>query len=394
LVSGLLAAAVLVTSLGVPAGAVDGPTRVMIVGDSVTHGSDGDYTWRYFSWRGLEQTGASVDFVGPHRATLDDGGYADPDFDQDHASRWGMAMREMLDGPDDGAPRISSLIEAHDPDVVVEALGVNDLTWLGMDAEDLAAQVRALVAEARATKSDVDIVLAGVPQTWIARVDDYNALLPALAVELSADDSRVVAAPVPDFIENVDTYDFAHPTTVGQVKIAAAVSVALERLGVGHAVTMPVPAVPGAHDPVVPPPSPPPGPAPSPTPVPEPTSVPDPTPVPGPGVPPAPEPPVVEVLPGIVSAALSPPSLRVTVQHRGWVRLSWQVPDRAAATRIWIRDLSVRRSRWTRLRTDVAAPRSSYRLHFARGHRVRFRAAAVAVDRISATSPTVGVRTR
>ena len=274
----------------------------------------------------------------------------------------------------------------------------------------MAEQVRELVAEARSTKAGVDVVLAGVPQTWIAKVDAYNALLPGLAAELSTDDSRVVAAPVPDFTENVDTYDLAHPTTVGQVKIAAAVSVALEQLGLGHTVTMPVPAIPGAHDPVVPPsdpPDPPPGPTPIPTP--EPTPVPPPVPTPEPtsaptpevgpappaDVPPAPVPPVVEqAVPAIVSAALPAPTLRVRVQRRGWVRLSWQVPDRAEATRVWFRDLSAKRSRWTRLRADVAAPRSSYRLHFPRGHRVRFRAAAVAVDRISATSPTVGARTR
>jgi hypothetical protein len=232
LVSGLVAA-FLATGAGAPAaataatGVAGDVTRVMMIGDSVTHGSDGDYTWRYFSWRGLEQTGASVDFVGPQTTTLDGGGYADPDFDQDHASRWGMAMWEMLDNPHEGAPRISTLIEDHDPDVVVEALGVNDLTWLGFEADGMADQVRELVAEARATKADVDIVLAGVPQGWIDKVDDYNALLPGLAAELSTDDSRVVAAPVPDFTQNVDTYDLAHPTTAGQVKIAAAVSAAL-----------------------------------------------------------------------------------------------------------------------------------------------------------------------
>jgi outer membrane biosynthesis protein TonB len=297
LVSGLVAA-FLAVGAGAPAGATAATgvagdvTRVMMIGDSVTHGSDGDYTWRYFSWRGLEQTGASVDFVGPQTTTLDGGGYADPDFDQDHASRWGMAMWEMLDNPHEGAPRISTLIEDHDPDVVVEALGVNDLTWLGFEADGMADQVRELVAEARATKADVDIVLAGVPQGWIDKVDDYNALLPGLAAELSTDDSRVVAAPVPDFTQNVDTYDLAHPTTAGQVKIAAAVSAALEQLGVGHAVTMPLPATPGAHDPVVPDPEPDPGPSPEPTPEPEPepAAAAEPEPEPIPAAEPEPEP--------------------------------------------------------------------------------------------------------
>lgn len=229
------------------------PTRVLIVGDSVTHGIRGDYTWRYFAWKALMQSGASVDFVGPHSGTngieadqFFTGPYADADFDTDHAARWGMAMHEMLDAPDATSPAIGDLVEASDPDVIVEQLGVNDFDREGLTAGEMESQVRQFVADARAVKPEVDVVLGSLPQTWIREVSAYNAALPALAGELTTDESRLTATPVAAFTNGVDTYDFAHPTTSGQEKIAAAVSVGLERLGIGRAFAVTEPAAPAA----------------------------------------------------------------------------------------------------------------------------------------------------
>lgn len=244
------AAALAAASAAVPAhaaGPSDSPTRILMLGDSVTQGSDGDYTWRYFSWRGLQQTGATVDFVGPRVGTnaaagMFSGGYADPGFDGDHASRWGLSMWEMLNAPSETAPAVDHLVSTYDPDVVVETLGVNDFVWFTLGPDVVAAQLAALVQQARAAKPDVDVVLGSIPQTWIVGATDYNAMLPGLAAAWSTPESQVVAAPAADLVRGVDTSG-AHPTTIGQVKIAASVSVALETLGVGHAVSMPLPAV-------------------------------------------------------------------------------------------------------------------------------------------------------
>lgn len=229
--------------------------RVMIVGDSVTHGSDGDYTWRYFAWKSLEENGAYVDFVGPHQGTFKgdgavwDGSYADPAFDQDHASRWGLAMAETLYWSEETPESLM----AHNPDVVVEMLGVNDFVWLGQTAEGMTNLVREFVARVRAIKPDTDIVIGSLPQVWIREVESYNALLPNLADELTTAESRVVSTPVPSFVEGEDTYDPAHPNTQGQQKIAASVTEALRSLGIGNApVFVPVEAVPVPVTPVKP----------------------------------------------------------------------------------------------------------------------------------------------
>ena len=189
----IIAAAVVAAALAVPsasagAGGSD-QVRVMMLGDSVTHGLSGEYTWRYFSWKGLEQTGAVVDFVGPHVGTYSDDGwfdgtYADSSFDQDHASRYGLSLWETLFFP--GGERTPSVEElmAHEPDVIVETLGVNDLMTLNQTSEQLSSHVVDLVGRARAVDPTVDVVLGALPQVWIERVPAYNAMLPQIAAEL------------------------------------------------------------------------------------------------------------------------------------------------------------------------------------------------------------------
>ena len=257
----IIAAVVVTAALTVPSASAstpdDGPVRVMMLGDSVTHGLSGDYTWRYFSWRGLEKTGADVDFVGPHVGTYSeagwfDGTYADSRFDQDHASRYGLSMWETLFFP--GGERTPSVEElmAHEPDVIVETLGVNDLMTLNQTSEQLASHVVEIVRRARAVDPTVDVVLGSLPQVWIERAPAYNAMLPGIAAELSTSASRVVVTPVAAFTRGVETYDDAHPTLLGMRKIAESVSAGLEQLGIGRTVLMPEP---GTEEPPAPSPS-------------------------------------------------------------------------------------------------------------------------------------------
>jgi len=48
----------------------DAPMRVMIVGDSMTCGAEGDFTWRYRIWEWFRRENVSVQFVGPYVGTL------------------------------------------------------------------------------------------------------------------------------------------------------------------------------------------------------------------------------------------------------------------------------------------------------------------------------------
>lgn len=236
----LTVAVVALAALVAPAGAhadTQEPTRILIVGDSVTNGSVGDWTWRYRLWNNLVGPGgADVDFVGPNTGVLDAEAdtvnameYADPDFDVDHAARWGMSFA-FPDHPP------AELVEEYDADVVVEMLGLNDLTWLQGSPEVVADIARRWVGEMRSVNPEVSVVLTELPQDWIVKVSEYNVLLEQVAADLDEPGARVVVAeaPVP-FVLDSDTWDIGHPSATGEVKIARSVAEALEDVGVGSA---------------------------------------------------------------------------------------------------------------------------------------------------------------
>lgn len=235
--AGLALVAALLTACG-----DDEPTRILIVGDSVTQGSAGDWTWRYRLWQHLTDDSVDVDFVGPSDElagpppAAPNGDYADPDFDRDHAARWGEGFGD-LDDP------IGDLVEAYHPDVVVEMLGVNDLI-AGLGPDRVLDEVGAFVAAAQEADPGLDVVIGQLAQAWVGGVPTYDSGLAAVASEHSTDDARVVVAQAPaDYVEGVDTWDPAHPSATGEVKIAASVADALAGLGIGEDYPRPLPTV-------------------------------------------------------------------------------------------------------------------------------------------------------
>lgn len=218
----ILLLAMLSALISVPAQAT-GPLRVLIVGDSVAHGKVGDYTWRYRLWKEFERHDRPVDFVGPRNDVLDGDaqGYADPDFDSDHAARWGASFEA------DGG-LASGLAETYRPDVLILALGLNDLTWGNKPPGQVQAWMAEYVADVRVHVPDVDVVLARAPQYWFQGVPEFNTLVDALATTTPR---TVVSALDEGFIDGVDTYDPAHPSESGERKIANALAASLLSLG-------------------------------------------------------------------------------------------------------------------------------------------------------------------
>jgi lysophospholipase L1-like esterase len=230
----------------------DDPAEVMLLGDSLTIGSTGDWTWRYRLWRHLAATAPGrVDLVGSRddlfdRATSTYGhqAYVDPRFDRDHQARWGENAAFL-------AP-LGPLVDAHDVDVLVEMLGTADLAYLLHTPTRVAADLRDLVGEARAANPEVDVVLGEVPAPWRADVVELNAMLHALASELDTPTSRVVVAETADGASRLEhTYDDSHLNARGEVLVAAAVADALARLDLGRDAARPLPSVPiGPRTPV------------------------------------------------------------------------------------------------------------------------------------------------
>lgn len=223
------------------ASAAEGPTRILLLGDSVTQGSSGDWTWRYRLWQLLTRAEVDVDFVGPRDDLWDlrtDGpggtSYAEPAFDRDHAARWGM-WAGILDVP------VATLMAHHQPDVVVVMLGVNDLLWSDDPASVAVGRVRSIVEQARASHPGVAVVLGEATQSWFTDVPDFNEGLHGLAEELTTPASPVTVAPVATaYSASEDTWDGSHPNARGEVRIAAGVADALAGVGVGGPVPRPL----------------------------------------------------------------------------------------------------------------------------------------------------------
>ncbi|MEU4690578.1 GDSL-type esterase/lipase family protein [Actinoplanes sp. NPDC023714] len=247
-----LALALTVTALVAPAstaaGAAAGP-RIMVVGDSISQGSTGDYTWRYRFYRNLVAQGVPADMVGPRDWIFDnvaqrqgDTRYADPNFDRDHDATWGRAAVEEKD-------TIAGEVRGADPDYLLILLGINDLAWF-TDPAGAEAGLRAVVANARSAKPTVRIVLGSVLPTaraatdpaFAAKVADLNVRIAAIVSGTSA---AALAATANGFVAGDDTYDGVHPNARGELKIAAAFQDALaSRFRVGRAYPRPLPPVP------------------------------------------------------------------------------------------------------------------------------------------------------
>ena len=257
-VRALSTALVVAGLVGLPAGSAPSraapadPVRILIVGDSMTQGSSGDWTWRYRLWRHLTEHGVPVDFVGPRTDLWEyveahDGSqaYVDPAFDRDHAARWGMPLAAMGADPPAGiGATVGDLVDDYHPDVVVEMLGVNDLAFGGKTPAQLVGMLHDFVDQARAADPGVDVVLGQIPQPWRSDVATFNPMLGDLADDLDTELSHVVSADTDASYSLADSFDSAHPNARGELKIAAAFEDALALLGVGPVADRPLPEVP------------------------------------------------------------------------------------------------------------------------------------------------------
>lgn len=218
--------------------------RLLVVGDSISQGSSGDFTWRYRLWRKLRLTApGEVRFVGTTNGLFDletesfeSPYYARPYDGAAHAARWRALLSTGAE------EEVGEHVAATRADTLVVMLGINDLL-AGATPEELEPLYRALVLDARAAAPGIDVVLCEVLSRhsfWTgfeeqaAESEAVAGILRDLAAELSTRTERVVVAPTRAGWEpRRHTYDGTHPNATGETLIAQRVSVALSRLGLG-----------------------------------------------------------------------------------------------------------------------------------------------------------------
>lgn len=243
------------TSAGTTPVRVSLPSEVMVVGDSTSQGSAGDFTWRYRFDRHEATAGDRLSLVGPRDDLFDnvantwDGNhtYADPAFGQHHDAVWGESMGGA-------AAHIGGDVATYHPDYLLVLLGANDLAFGLSDPAGTETSLRAFIANARTADPEVQFVFGTLLPSlrtqsdagFAAAVADFTARLRRTAVELSTADSQVsVAETGRDIDPQTDLWDGAHPNAQGEVKIAAAFADSLAGTrSIGAPYPRPYPVVP------------------------------------------------------------------------------------------------------------------------------------------------------
>jgi len=229
-------------------------TPIMIVGDSITQGGAGAYTWRYRLWRHLTGAGTQVDLVGPRTDLYDfvnnrwgDHHYAAPRFDWDHDAVAGEPLSTAL-------TTIEQQVRRYRPRYLLVLLGTNDLAVFHTPPDALAGELRTFVGNARRAAPDVRIVLGRIPPMTPnpatgpdinARIAAYDGQVTRVAAAMSTARSPIaVADTFAGYDDRHDSWDGTHPNARGELRIAAAFEDALHRrFGLGPAAVRPVPRV-------------------------------------------------------------------------------------------------------------------------------------------------------
>ena len=205
----VVAVLVLVASLTSATGA-RAQTKIMVVGDSISQGFEGDYTWRYRLKQHLTAAGVNSDFVGPWTGTnalpdaiVDgapprfDGAYRASFADSQHMARWGWQLHMARW---DVAPEVKS----RQPALLIVALGFNDLGWGVNSPAGALADLKELIANARVAKPNVKVAIVNVAQRSAlgnlpdlpAKISDYNQRLAAAMPSINQAGSPAVLVDV------------------------------------------------------------------------------------------------------------------------------------------------------------------------------------------------------
>ncbi|PMD22319.1 SGNH hydrolase, partial [Hyaloscypha hepaticicola] len=217
---------------------------MMVVGDSISQGGEGDWTWRYRLWEWFKVQDVVVDFVGPFLGTrpqaIDKNGYnneIDPEFNPRHFTAVGRALWQDIN-------LISPMVARYNPDYLLVLLGFNDMAWqLGwheatIHGDTLLANMEIFIARARAAKPDIKFVIGNVPQRaplagdLFLMTSDYNRLLAEAIPKWSTETSPIELADLGasyrcETDECPSTFDGLHPSPLGDYQIARAFSRAL-----------------------------------------------------------------------------------------------------------------------------------------------------------------------
>ncbi|KAH7311095.1 SGNH hydrolase-type esterase domain-containing protein [Rhexocercosporidium sp. MPI-PUGE-AT-0058] len=236
---------------------------MMVVGDSISHGAEGDWTWRWRLADWLSSQGHKITWVGPYSGTHGPqsarqarprpprfpgeaettypdivGLYADgvpgSFAATGHASYWGRQAVQTRE-------TIKDWVSTYQPDYILILLGFNDLGWLFTSPGGLVGVMGDLVGNARQGNPNVKILFGNVVQrSFIGGRQDlvdntleYNKLLKTELSQWFRYESPITYVDVATIYRCFpsicpDGYDGLHPDAHGEFSIAIAFANALK----------------------------------------------------------------------------------------------------------------------------------------------------------------------
>ena len=190
------------------------PIRIMPLGDSITEGTQGDATYRYFLWDQLNNAGYSVDFVGSMTGVRT-GVPKYPNFDQNHEGHWGWRADRIANG-------VTNWAKASVPRIVLLHAGTNDIIQ-GQTTATTITDLRNIIKRMRTANPNTTFLIAKIIPIAgkDAQVQELNQAIPALVNDLNTSKSPVVAVDMfTGFNASTDLRDGVHPTESGYQKMA------------------------------------------------------------------------------------------------------------------------------------------------------------------------------
>ncbi|TQN65244.1 hypothetical protein CSHISOI_10188, partial [Colletotrichum shisoi] len=212
----------------------------MVVGDSMSQGHEGYFTWRYRLWQWLTHQKVDFRFVGPYKGTktpeeprppqppalldepptenasvpIDLGGYAvGVHFESHHFSVWGQQATQCQ-------ALVRDQVERFRPHYMLVMLGFNDMGWGVTDAEGIIAAMQQLIERARAAES------TGSPSPTCRSGFRSTEQIKKWGTK----ESPIELAGVSDGYDcSRGSYDGLHPNALGKSQIARVFSQSLVR---------------------------------------------------------------------------------------------------------------------------------------------------------------------
>lgn len=214
------------------------PARIVIIGDSISHGRPGNPSYRYDFWKKLVDSSKAFDLVGTY-STLDGGNPCSssdcPDytvggitypFDQDHEAKWGQPA-DVIYGD------LENNLNNYDFDIALIHLGTNDIRIdiesNGDTPSNAKQDIEAIITRLRAKNPNAKIALAKiipVDTNYESTHSGMNSMIDQLNTDIAAmagtdgNSEVIVVDQHTGFTAGLYQGDGIHPNSSGEQQLA------------------------------------------------------------------------------------------------------------------------------------------------------------------------------